>query len=372
MLIERPDSRSSIFSLDITAHPQLKEKQMFVLLRIYSPTEEPANQFVIQEGNKLLDFHGNEMQLEAKTYSKCYNWSQLYDVDQPINPYDARLEWSDGNTPGGQLRTDYCTLKWGGVREEGDRLVVYRHWEGNRIAEAGIARQHGEELYRADGTQITDDVHTIEIGNWFNQRILRGDLDPADPTMNSMGWKRPTVDAFWEGEAAQPEAQTAQVAIRGQSTAQRAYQTVKLTFYYVPHSSEARFGGDEAVLKENGKLNGTYMDSNGTYWNWQNGSFVEVDHPLTSLQTMPTADYTLAVPPEWRGKYIAIVRNGRLVVSGYGEDSGGRFTAGSSKIDVYAGEGEEAYRHGINNYYGTCRAYMFNSESEMNRFVEGL
>ena len=126
------------------------------------------------------------------------------------------------------------------------------------MVEAGIAKKRGKKIFRADGTQITDDVHTIEIGQWFNQRILHGTLDPADPTMNGMGWTKPVMEELWEEPAVQPETSSQQESQKVQSAQTVAsapsYQTVRLTFYYVPHADEARFGGNEALLKENGKL----------------------------------------------------------------------------------------------------------------------
>ncbi|MDO8339462.1 MAG: hypothetical protein Q7T16_02285 [Candidatus Burarchaeum sp.] len=392
-LLEGPETvrnTMSIFTLDTTPLPELTGSQLFVLLRTYPPASEPINQFVIQDGNRFLDLRGNELPLAPGTsYAKCYNWSQFYSADQDTNPYDGRLSWSDDSTPGGNLRDDYCTLRWGREFVAGDKFVVYRHYENGEIAEAGIAkwRQEGfvdDKFFRADGTQITDDIHYIQIGDWFNERILRGDLDPTDATMNSMGWipqlPRPVQPAAAAPAQQQARAQKAvqkspQGGQQGSKikTSKPAYQTITLTFYYVPYAEEKRFGGDVKILKDNGKLNGTYRDANGIYRRWlPKDVFENVSGPTTNSGNAPTADWTLAVPPEWRDKYIAIVRDGELVVRGYGEDSGGAFTPGSSKIDVYAGEGESAYKHGINNYNGTCRAYFFDTRAAMNTFINGL
>ncbi len=389
-LLEGPENvrdRMSIFTLDTTSLPQLTGNQMFVLLRIYPPTSEPINQFVIQDGRRFLDLAGKEITLSPGTnYAKCYNWSQFYAADQDINPYDGRLTWSDDSTIGGNLRDDYCTLRWGKEFVEGDRFVFYRHYENGQIMEAGIAkwRQNdftGDKFFRADGTQITDNISYLWIGDWSNARILRGDLDPTDPTMNNMGWIPPLTQQVQlaASTSAPPQATTQrprQPAPQGGQTGTRrttepSYQTISLTFYYVPYAEERRFGGDEQILRTNGKLNGTYRDANGHYMRWLHDNvFEQVNGPTTNSENAPTADWTLAVPDAWRGKYIAIYRNGELVARGFGEDSGGAFTPGSSKIDVYAGEGQAAYMHGLEEYHGTCRAYFFNTRAEMNDYID--
>jgi len=281
---------------------------------------------------------------------------------------------------------------WGRDAAPEDKFVVYRHYENGEIAEAGIAKWRpneftGDKFFRADGTQITDDITYIEIGPWLGPRILRGDLDPTDPTMNNMTWISPggqhvQLAVFLSPPRETPTQRPPQSGQGSQHTqgggqrtrnAGASYQTIHLTFYYLPCEGESRFGGSQQLLEAAGKLNGTYRDAQGRYHRWlHDNDFETVSGPTTNSGNAPTADWTLAVPDEWRGKYIAIVRDGQLVARGYGEDSGGAFTPGSSKIDVYAGEGQAAYLHGLEDYHGTCRAYFFGTREAMNTFINGL
>src|SRR3989344_2769081 len=192
-LLERPDGFASMFSLTSVMPPRLEENQMWVLLRIYTQDSATQNfsvthQFAVQDGNRLLDAGGNVLQLAPGTYSKCYNWPNVYSVNQPINAFDPHLVWEAGDAPGPVLREQYVELKLSREMLPGDKLVVYRQRENCVIVDAGIAKQRGEKFFTADGMQIMADIQTLEIGKWLDQRILLGTLDPRDPSMNQMGW----------------------------------------------------------------------------------------------------------------------------------------------------------------------------------------
>ncbi|VVC03927.1 Uncharacterised protein [Candidatus Burarchaeum australiense] len=388
-LLERPDNARSVFSLTGSgAPPQLAEGQIWILLRIYGENGI-THQFAIQDGSQFLDMDKNPLSLAPGTYAKCYNWSDLYSVDQSVDAYNPRLSWIDDDAPGAKVRADYVTLKWTKELLPDDRLVLFRHWENDRIVDSGVAKQRGNKLYRADGTQITEAVSTIEIGSWFNQKIMEGTLDIRDSSLNNMGWTRPIMDELWEAPQTttapetphqmpprQRPAESPRETSQAPSTDQGSRgRTVNITFYYIPHESDSRFASGAVDILEEGRRNGAYMDRNGTYWRYtgpEPHDFSRANAPITQwTEDRPRANHTLAVPHEWQEKWIVLVRDGRVLASGHGEDSGGAFTSGSGKIDVYTGEGQAAYEAGYDKHFntGTATAYFFDSQADMNSFI---
>jgi len=338
--------------------PNVTQGEMRVLLRIYGENEV-GHTFAIQtKDGRLLGRDGKELMLRKGTYEKNYNWSQLYTPGRKVDPYNTDLWWMGEETLAGKVRTQYADLKWSGNMQEGDQLLVYQLHEKGKILETGVAKQRGKKLFRNDGTQIEGEFYKLYIDKEVHDAIISGKFNPAEAGMKKK-WVPPIMDALWE----RPKQGTQETGVMG--------QTVKITFYYVPHQDDARFGGSLERVKEAGALNGTYKDGNGVYWLYslKEQDFVKLDKgPRTSTGTVPIRNITFAVPPEWRNKYIVIVQDGKILTEGRGTDTGSAFTARSGKIDVFTGEGQKAYEYGLKNYNGTGTVYAFNTKEEMEEF----
>jgi len=383
------------------------------------------HEFVIQKNNQLFipNKERTPLNLAEGTYTKCYNWSNNYegaksekgiDLLEPrmknreapvegLNPCDRGLAWTEEKNEAGWLRVEYANLKWGTEKKKGDGLMIYRIKDGDEVVETGAAKMRevgaGKYKYfRADGSQITEDFEGVEIKEpkkqydegelsaWLDPKIMSGTLDLRKDNIENM-WKKYEINGFWESEkeekkGAAPKSKTPvnvtapnpvseltkkeskkPVVKKGFGT---TVHNVKITYYYTPTWDEKRFEGDEEKLKDAGETNGSYKDANDQY---KNAQHEKIDRPLTYTETIPRKDKTFAVPKEWRDKYIVIEQYGKVLTYGKGEDAGGAFDPGSNKIDVYTGEGEDAFYYGRGKYRGKGTLHIFKTQAEMDAYL---